>query len=316
MATGGFFALLDDLASIMDDLALMSKTAVKNAAGVAGDDLAVGAQQVAGVEPSRELPIVWAVAKGSLINKAVLVPAVLALGAVFPGAIMPLMMAGGLYLCYEGVEKVLERLHRVAPKERRARLPAAIRRAPAGPREIEERNISEAIKTDTVLSAEIVVIAHAALSKAPFATKAAALVLVALVMTAGIYGLIGLIVKADDIGLHLSRKRGRGAAGDAQRALGRALLDAMPHFMKGLSAVGTAAMFTVGGGILVHGIPGAAEEVRRLSAAAPSAFLRRAVSVGLTALAGGAAGLLALGVAEVVKRAAAAAGTDEGAASE
>lgn len=289
--TGGFLSLLDDLASITDDLAAMSKVAVKNAAGVAGDDLAVGARQVTGFDASRELPIVWAVAKGSLVNKAFLVPGVLLLDWVFPRAVTPLMMLGGLYLCYEGIEKVLERLHPVQRRERAARVTKAARRGAADLLELEKRNIAQAVKTDTVLSAEIVVIALDALSSAAPALKAAALSVVAVVMTAGIYGLVAAIVKADDVGLHLARRSGRGAWADARRRVGRALVSGVPHFMKGLTAVGTAAMFTVGGGILVHGF-GAGHDVH-----GPAAL-------GLNLAAGVAAGLAAVPLAALAKKAA------------
>lgn len=297
--TGGFLSLLDDLASITDDLATLSKVAVKNAAGVAGDDLAVGAEQVSGLDPTRELPIVWAVAKGSLLNKCVLVPAVLLLDAVLPAAVTPLMMAGGAYLCYEGIEKVLERLHPAERAARRETVAAAARKGAVDLMELERGSISEAVRTDAVLSAEIVVIAHDALSSAAPAVKAAALSVAAVVMTAGIYGLVALIVKADDVGLHLARRSGRGAWADARRRLGRGLLAGVPHFMKGLTVVGTAAMFMVGGGILVHGF-GAGHGVH-----GPAAL-------GMNLAAGVAAGLAAVPLAALARRAAGARGLLDG----
>lgn len=249
MALGGLWALLDDLATLLDDVAVMSKVAAGKAAGVAGDDLAVGAQQVIGLDPSRELPIVWAVAKGSFINKAYLVPGALALSAVAPFLIMPIMMAGGAFLCYEGMEKILHKLKPGDEKAAHEKLLSAAIKSAEDLKNFEKEKIAEAIRTDTVLSAEIVVIALGAMATAPFMTKVIALSAVAIGLTALIYGLIALIVKADDLGLHLARKKG------LWKKLGGAILKIMPKFMKGLSIVGTAAMFMVGGGILVHGVP-------------------------------------------------------------
>lgn len=265
MGTGGLLALLDDLASILDDVSVMAKLAVKKTAGVAGDDLAVGAQQVVGLDPSRELPIVWAVAKGSLWNKGWLVPSALLLSAFAPAVIVPVMMLGGAFLCYEGVHKVL---HRLSPGEEAAHkeeLSAAAATDADALLALERKKIKEAIQTDTILSAEIVVIALGALSSSGFWMRALTLTLVALFMTAAIYGLIALIVKADDAGLHLTRRAGDGAWARVVRALGGGILKAMPTFMKGLSVVGTVAMFLVGGGIITHGVPGLEPAIERVA---------------------------------------------------
>ncbi|MBT9557697.1 MAG: DUF808 domain-containing protein [Myxococcales bacterium] len=256
MASGGLLALLDDLASILDDVAAMAKIAVKKTAGVAGDDLAVGANQVVGLSPDRELPIVWAVAKGSFWNKCWLVPSALLLSAFAPMVIMPIMMLGGAFLCYEGVHKLVDKLKKRGDDPHRAELTAAALQGPESLLELERGKIKEAIQTDMILSAEIVVIALGAMSDAAFWTRAVTLTAVAVIMTIAIYGLIALIVKADDVGLHLSKRAGAGTLAATQRALGRGLLAGMPPFMKLLSIVGTIAMFLVGGGIVVHGIPG------------------------------------------------------------
>lgn len=277
MPAAGFLALLDDLASLLDDVALLSKAAVKKTAGVAGDDLAVGARQAVGLSPERELPVVAAMAKGSLLNKAWLVPSALALDALLPAALDPLLAAGGLYLCCEGVEKALHALAGREDRERGGRLTEAASRGGEDLLALERDNVRKAVRTDAVLSAEIVVISLGAVARAPLATKAAVVAAVSLAMTGAIYGLVALIVKADDVGLRWTR------GGPVRRAAGAVLLRAMPELMKLLSAAGTAAMILVGGGILEHVVPGAH---------AAFAFAGRASS----AAAGLTAGLLALGL--------------------
>ena len=253
MAGGSLLALLDDITTILDDVATLTKVATKKTAGVLGDDLALNAQQVAGVHASRELPVVWAVAKGSMVNKAILVPAALLISAVAPWAVTPLLMVGGLYLCFEGFEKIAHRfLHGAAGDDEahHAELTGALVDPEVDFVALERDKIKGAIRTDFILSAEIVVISLGTVASQPFLTRVAVLVGIALLMTVGVYGLVAGIVKLDDAGLWLSR---RSAA--AQRALGRGLLRAAPWLMKTLSVLGTAAMFLVGGSIISHGLP-------------------------------------------------------------
>jgi predicted DNA repair protein MutK len=249
MAAGSLLALLDDIASVLDDVTLMSKVAAKKTAGVLGDDLALNAQQVSGVHAERELPVVWAVAKGSLVNKAILVPAALLISAFVPWLIIPLLMIGGAFLCFEGFEKLAHKfLH--SPEEDAAneeRLATALLDEKVDLRALEKDKIKGAIRTDFILSAEIIVISLGTVSAMPFMQQVAVLVIIALVMTIGVYGLVAGIVKIDDAGLYLSRK----TSGFA-RGLGRLLLAAAPRLMKLLTVLGTAAMFMVGGGIIGH----------------------------------------------------------------
>ena len=245
------FVLLDDIATVLDDVATMTKVAAKKTAGVLGDDLALNAQQVTGVNADRELPVVWAVARGSLLNKALLVPAALAIAALAPWAITPLLMLGGAFLCFEGVEKLA---HKLLHGEAEAQAQHAQHlQALADPQvdllAFERDKIKGAIRTDFILSAEIIVIALGTVAGSPLLNQLAVLVAVSLAITVGVYGLVAAIVKMDDVGLWLARKRG-----GAVQALGRGLLAAAPRLMKLLSVLGTAAMFLVGGGILVHGI--------------------------------------------------------------
>jgi len=251
MAAGSLLALIDDIASVLDDVALMSKVAAKKTAGVLGDDLALNAQQVTGVSADRELPVVWAVALGSLRNKAILVPAALAISAFLPQAITPLLMLGGAYLCFEGFEKLAHQfLHSEAEDAAHEEELATALAANADMRTIEQDKIKGAIRTDFILSAEIIVIALGVVNEqgASFGAQVAALVAVAVAMTIGVYGVVAGIVKIDDAGLYLSRR-----ANGAARAVGKLLLAAAPRLMKALSVIGTVAMFMVGGGIIGHG---------------------------------------------------------------
>lgn len=301
MASGGLLALLDDLASILDDVAAMAKLAVKKTAGVAGDDLAVGANQVVGLSPDRELPIVWAVAKGSFWNKCWLVPSALLLSAFAPMVIMPIMMLGGAFLCYEGVHKLVDKLKRRGADPDRERLTAAAIQGPEALLELEKGKIKEAIQTDTILSAEIVVIALGAMSGAPFWTQAITLTAVAFFMTVAIYGLIALIVKADDLGLRLTQQTGTGTGPAMQRAIGRGLLAGMPPFMKLLSIVGTIAMFLVGGGIVVHGIPGLEPALVNIAhGVTSSGFVHAVIEQALVLVGGIAIGIVALPIASFI----------------
>jgi hypothetical protein len=256
VAGASLFALLDDIASVLDDVAILTKVATQKTAGVLGDDLALNAQQVSGVRADRELPVVWAVAKGSLLNKAILVPAAIAISAVAPWAIVPLLMLGGLYLCYEGVEKIWHKFtHRDQAAARREELAKALEDPKVDLRTLEKDKIKGAIRTDFILSAEIIVIALGTVAAANFSTRVAVLVGIGLLMTAGVYGLVAGIVKLDDVGLYLVGRNGDSVFARSARALGRGILWFAPWLMKALSIAGTAAMFLVGGGILVHGIP-------------------------------------------------------------
>jgi len=255
MAVASLLALLDDIASVLDDVSVLTKAATKKTAGVLGDDLALNAQQVAGLKANRELPVVWAVAKGSLVNKAILVPAALAISAVAPWAIVPLLMAGGLYLCFEGFEKIWHLVHRAQQDEHRQVLREAIVNPAVDLRAVEKDRIKGAIRTDFILSAEIIVIALGIVGTAAFGVRVAVLAGIALLMTVGVYGLVAGIVKIDDAGLYLAQREGHGVFTKLLRLSGRGLLAFAPWLMKLLSVLGTAAMFLVGGGILAHGMP-------------------------------------------------------------
>lgn len=268
MAGSSLFALIDDIASILDDVSAMTKVAAKKTTGVLGDDLALNAQQVSGVNAERELPVVWAVAKGSLRNKLILVPAALVISAFVPSAVMPLLMLGGAYLCFEGVEKLAHTyLHPHDPKEQahQAELSQALTNPDIDLVALEKEKIEGAIRTDFILSAEIIVISLGAVAGAPFEQRLLVLSVIGLVMTIGVYGLVAGIVKLDDAGLHLAAREGTGMLRRMQRGFGRGLLRAAPWLMKFLSVAGTLAMFLVGGGILTHGTPGAHELIHTLA---------------------------------------------------
>ncbi len=240
--------LLDDIAAILDDVAVLTKAAAAKTSGVLGDDLALNAQQVAGVASQRELPVVWAVAKGSALNKAILVPAALAISATLPWAVTPLLMIGGLYLCFEGAEKMLHKFF--AKKSHHGAVAAA---ANLLSESFEKDKIKGAIRTDFILSAEIIAITLGTVAGAVFMTQFLVLTAIAVVMTVGVYGLVAGIVKLDDLGVYLAAVKG--PASPVLGALGRFIVSAAPWLMKALSVLGTAAMFLVGGGILTHGIP-------------------------------------------------------------
>ena len=240
---GGFFALLDDVASLLDDVAAMTKIATKKTAGVLGDDLALNANQLTGLHASRELPIIWAVSKGSLLNKAIIVPAAFLLSAFLPAAVPLVLMIGGAYLCYEGVEKIL---HRLLHHGEEHAAETADNRDPA---QVEQEKIRAAIRTDFILSLEIVVIALASFVGKPLLTQILGLSAVALILTAAVYGVVALIVKIDDLGLYW-----RGKPSRLLQAAGRALLWFAPKLLKALSVAGTAAMFIVGGHLWVENI--------------------------------------------------------------
>ncbi|MBS0402429.1 MAG: DUF808 domain-containing protein [Proteobacteria bacterium] len=307
-------ALLDDIATVLDDVAVMAKISAKKAAamtddvaaltklsanktaGVLGDDLALNAQQVTGVTANREIPVVWAVAKGSLRNKAILVPAALLISAFAPWAVTPLLMLGGAYLCFEGFEKVAHKLlHPKAEDEAHAaELQAALADPAVDLAALEKAKIAGAVRTDFILSAEIIAITLGTVAQAAFWTQLAVLVGIAIVMTAGVYGLVGGIVKLDDAGLWLSRR-----ASAAAQGLGRAILALAPWLMKFLSVAGTAAMFLVGGGIIVHGVPALHhlldDWTGNLAGVASSL-----VSLGVNAVTGVVVGALAVGVVSLL----------------
>ena len=252
MAAGSLFTLLDDIASILDDVSILTKKAAAKTAGVLGDDLALNAQQVSGVVSKRELPVVWAVAKGSSVNKLILVPLALLIGAFAPWAITPLLMIGGLYLCFEGVEKLHHAfLHRAKKSSVKAEQVIAELAAtsPAEKVETEAEKIKGAVRTDFVLSAEIIAITLGTVAGQDFMRQVLVLSSIAIIMTVGVYGLVAGIVKLDDAGLYLTQRPGK-----ISQSLGRGILWAAPFLMKSLSILGTAAMFLVGGGILTHGI--------------------------------------------------------------
>lgn len=268
MPSVSLIALLDDIASVLDDVALLTKVATKKTAGVLGDDLALNAEQVAGVRAERELPVVWAVAKGSLVNKAILVPCALAISAFASWAITPLLMVGGGFLCFEGCEKLAHRLlhGRTGQHEKSEQPSPAASDAAVDLVLFEKAKVKGAVRTDFVLSAEIVTIALGTVAEAAFATQVGVLVGLSLLMTVGVYGLVAGIVKLDDLGALLSRRSAGkdGMASGIQRALGTGIVRAAPWLMKALSVIGTIAMFLVGGGIIAHGLPFAHELIHHV----------------------------------------------------
>lgn len=302
MATS-LFLLVDDIATILDDVALLSKVAAKKTAGVLGDDLALNAQQVSGVKAVRELPVVWAVAKGSFINKAILVPSALVISSFAPWAVTPLLMAGGAYLCFEGFEKLAHKyLHNESEQAAGHKaLVTSLSDLAVDLVAIEKEKIKGAVRTDFILSAEIIVITLGTVQGSSFVTQLTVLSGIAVLMTIGVYGLVAGIVKLDDGGLYLSQRGGADAWRSFQRSVGRGILWLAPWLMKGLSVAGTVAMFLVGGGILTHGIRPLHHAIEQFTgkmdatAAATSALLIDA-AVGLLT------GALVLLVVQLVKR--------------
>jgi predicted DNA repair protein MutK len=292
MAGANLLALLDDITTVLDDVAVLSKVAAKKTAGVLGDDLALNAQQVTGVTADRELPVVWAVFKGSVLNKVILVPAALAISAFIPWAVVPLLMVGGAFLCFEGFEKLAHKfLHSKDEDDaHHDELTTALSDPSVDLVAFEKEKIKGAVRTDFILSAEIVAITLGTVSTQPFMTQVVVVSGIAAVMTIGVYGLVGGIVKLDDLGLYMTKR-----AGAATQAVGRAILAAAPWLMKFLSVAGTAAMFLVGGGILVHGVPALHHAVQHVVEAAGG-------SVGwlVEALANAAVGMVAGGIVVAV----------------
>ena len=310
MAGSSLLALIDDITTVLDDVALLTKVAAKKTAGVVGDDLAVNANQVTGVDPARELPVVWAVAKGSLLNKAILVPAALVISLVAPWAITPLLMLGGLFLCYEAFEKLA---HRFFPSKReedavhRAELEKALADPKVDLLAFERDKIKGAIRTDFILSAEIIAIALGTVAAETFSKQAGVLVVIALAMTVGVYGLVAAIVKLDDLGLLLVRRGGKRPAAGLVPAVGRGILRATPWLMKFLAVAGTAAMFLVGGGILTHGVHALAAPIEALALAASSlpglgSLLHGLLPVLANLLVGVVAGALVLAAVALARR--------------
>jgi len=252
MAGSSLLVLIDDIATVLDDVALMSKMAAKKTAGVLGDDLALNAQQVSGVRAEREIPVVWAVAKGSFVNKLILVPSALAISAFVPWLVTPLLMVGGAYLCFEGFEKLAHPLLHGKDEDQaeHAQLTEAVADPATDLVAYEKDKIKGAIRTDFILSAEIIAITLGTVAEASLTQQVIVMSGIAIVMTVGVYGLVAGIVKLDDLGLWLTQKPGAAA-----KRIGNAILRAAPYMMKGLSVIGTAAMFMVGGGILTHGVP-------------------------------------------------------------
>ncbi|WP_210396116.1 DUF808 domain-containing protein [Motiliproteus sediminis] len=297
MAGANLLALIDDIATLLDDIAVLSKVAAKKTAGVLGDDLALSAEQVSGVRAERELPVVWAVAKGSFKNKLILIPAAMLISAVAPWAVTLLLMIGGLYLCFEGAEKLAHKFLHDTQARRQQQL-QAVRDPHVDLVNLEQQKIKGAIRTDFILSAEIIIIALGSIQDAPLLNQLLIVCGLGVLFTVGVYGLVAAIVKLDDAGLYLLE-----SAGDQpglKRSLGAALLRAAPGLMKLLSIVGTAAMFLVGGSILVHGLPFAHHWLEAaLHAVEGIALLPLVVPVLLDGLAGMVAGTLVLAIVAI-----------------
>lgn len=307
MAGASLLTLIDDIASILDDVSVMTKVAAKKTAGVLGDDLALNAQQVAGLNADRELPVVFAVAKGSAINKFILVPAALVISALAPWAVTPLLMLGGLFLCYEGVEKLFHHLflrHEAELNEIKHPVPSHLIGQDESLRLeiLEKEKIAGAVRTDFVLSAEIIVITLGTVATAAFSQQILVLTTIAFIMTIGVYGLVAAIVKLDDGGLYLAKHKGRSLWSALLRKFGFAILAFAPYMMKSLSVVGTAAMFLVGGAILTHGIAIVHHWIENFSSSLSNGFLQVITPVALDGAFGIAAGIVALLLVNIIKR--------------
>jgi uncharacterized protein len=288
MAGASLLMLLDDIAAILDDVSVMSQMAAKKTAGVIGDDLALNAYQVNGVNPERELPVVWAVAKGSMVNKAILVPAALAISAFIPWAVLPLLMIGGAFLCFEGAEKLVHRyLHPVDEARDHTEVLRAVADETVDLVAHERQKIRGAVRTDFILSAEIIIITLGVVAQNDLTTQVAVLSSIAVLMTVGVYGLVAAIVKFDDVGLYLSQRPGDAFAPRLLRTSGRGILRGAPWLLKSLTVIGTVAMFLVGGGILVHGIGPLAHWLESLAPDGFAGLLMRLTFDGLGGLLAG-----------------------------
>jgi predicted DNA repair protein MutK len=307
MATSSLLALIDDIASILDDVSILTKVAAKKTTGVLGDDLALNAQQVSGVKPERELPVVWAVCKGSFVNKAILVPAAMAISYFAPWLVTPLLMIGGAYLCFEGCEKLAHKyLHSKQEVDaHHDELVQAMSDTRKDVLQIEREKIKGAIRTDFVLSAEIIAITLGTVQSQPLMTQFTVLAGIAVLMTVGVYGLVGGIVKIDDLGLYLTQKPGDSFRARYKRSLGRGILVAAPYMMRALSVVGTAAMFLVGGGILTHGFPAIHHWVESVTASivtGKTGLLQSIISLSTDAVTGIFVGAVVLGIFTALKQ--------------
>ncbi|MDR3105809.1 MAG: DUF808 family protein [Yokenella regensburgei] len=297
LAGSSLLTLLDDIATLLDDISLMGKLAAKKTAGVLGDDLSLNAQQVSGVRANRELPVVWSVAKGSFLNKVILVPLALLISAFLPWAITPLLMLGGAFLCFEGVEKVLHTLQsRKHKKDEQAAAQRLESLANQDPQVFERDKIKGAVRTDFILSAEIVAITLGIVAEAPLLNQVLVLSGIAILVTIGVYGLVGIIVKLDDMGYWLAEKSSQLA-----QSLGKGLLFIAPWLMKFLSVVGTAAMFLVGGGIIVHGVAPLHHAIEYFTAS-QAAAIQWMLPTLLNLLLGFVVGAVVVGAVSVVSR--------------
>lgn len=301
MAGASLLTLIDDIATILDDVSVMTKVAAKKTAGVLGDDLALNAQQVNGVNADRELPVIWAVAKGSMLNKLILVPTALAISALASWLVIPLLMLGGLFLCFEGVEKLF---HKLFHHEKEKHLDP---QKTTSPNEIvaeasEKEKIKGAIRTDFVLSAEIIVITLGTVATASFGNQVIVLAGIAIIMTIGVYGLVAGIVKLDDGGLYLAQCQGKHVLATIKRKIGFGILKFAPYMMKSLSVVGTAAMFLVGGAILTHGIPGIHHWLEHTAGTLNNGFLQFILPALFNGLFGVIAGAVALLLFAAIQR--------------
>lgn len=306
MAGSSLFALIDDIATLLDDVSLLTKIAAKKTAGVLGDDLALNAQQVSGIRAERELPVVWAVGKGSLVNKAILVPMALLISTVTPVLVTPLLMIGGAFLCFEGCEKLAHKWLHGDSDEEEQRI-SALKDPNIDVLEFERDQVKGAIRTDFVLSAEIITITLGSVADQNFITQLTVMAGIGVIMTVGVYGLVAAIVKLDDLGLYLSRRQGQGVLVRFGRTIGYGLLRGAPYLMKALSVGGTIAMFMVGGGILAHGIAPlhhAIEAAQRAVAGVPAVGRMLASLMGLLlqTVSGVLVGLAVLLVVTLVQR--------------
>ncbi len=302
MAGASLLTLIDDIATILDDVSVMTKVAAKKTAGVLGDDLALNAQQVAGVNADRELPVVWAVAKGSMVNKLILVPLALVISALIPWAVTPLLMLGGLFLCFEGVEKLFHKLFHAEDVNHLEPQKLIGQDESKSLEELEKDKIKGAIRTDFVLSAEIIVITLGTVATAAFSKQIMVLAGIAIIMTVGVYGLVAGIVKLDDGGLYLAECKGKSLLAELKRKFGFAILGFAPYMMKTLSVVGTAAMFLVGGQILAHGIPSVHHAIEHATSTLGNGFLQTISPTLLNGIFGILAGAAALSVMLISKK--------------
>ncbi|HIF9188742.1 TPA: DUF808 domain-containing protein [Photobacterium damselae] len=295
MAGASLLTLLDDIATVLDDVALMTKVAARKTAGVLGDDLALNAQQVSGVRAEREIPVVWGVAKGSFRNKFILVPAAILISVIAPWLISPMLLLGGLFLCFEGAEKILEKFFHHEEHNEEAKVEPEI----VDIEQFEKEKIKGAVRTDFILSAEIIVIALGTVQDHPLMTQILVVSLIAIVMTAGVYGLVAGIVKLDDAGLYLVNHSEKETL---KHRIGGALVSVAPYLMKALAVIGTIAMFLVGGGIVVHSIPQSHDIIHHLTETVSFPGAASILPAAINGVIGIIAGLVVLAVVTLVKK--------------